>query len=962
MKRKIVISLFALFLFFTLGAIIASIYIKDNNAKLERIIKLHEVEQLRRTLLINLQTVQSDLYTVKTPFETNLNAIVKNAANLEDAASKCSSCHHPPNLDKKILNVQSLIKDYENALSYYITVSANPVRMAELKSNAAKTGEKLITLTKNMSHDASQSIEQLTTYASIKINHAKTALVITLVVTFVLGIIVAIILTKSVTKPVKELVNATRMISSGKFGTTISFKDKTEFGELASHFNKMSTAIKEGYEKIQQETKERWQAEEAVIKSGKFLHTIFDSIRDPFCIIDNNYKIVRVNEAYAELKKKEINELVGKKCYEATRGKSRICDECIVKATFLSADPAERANLITYDDGTRIWLEIHTYPIFDEEGNVSHIIEYIRDITDRKLSDEAMRESEERYMLAARGANDGLWDWNMKSNDIYYSSRWKSMLGFKEGEIKNNPAEWLDRIHPDDRMHVETEIAAHINGHTPNLQSEHRIMHKNGTYRWVLVRGLAVRDAILNIYRMAGSITDITERKMTEEQLIFDALHDALTGLPNRVLFMDRLTHAVDREKRKSNELFAVIFLDMDRFKVLNDSLGHTAGDKLLVAISQRLKEGLRPGDTIARLGGDEFAILLEDLKDVKEAIQISERVLEKLRLTFDLDGQEIFATASLGIALSSKEYENPEYLLRDADIAMYQAKANGCNRYEVFDNSMYDNAVARLQLETDLRQAMNQEEFRLHYQPIISMKTGKITGVEGLIRWQHPLKGLINPDEFIPTAEETGLIVTIGEWVISEAAHQLSRWQKIFPFDPPLTVSVNISSKQLLPTLVKHIKDVLGKTGLDPGSLILEITESILMESAEMVAPLLLQLKGLGVKLYIDDFGTGYSSLSYLHGFPVDVLKIDRSFIARIGSNGDNLEIVKAIVTLAHSLDMKVIAEGVETEEQLEKLKKLGCEYIQGFFYSKPLEMKMFEDLLKQSGGDLLDYLKNKK
>ncbi|GBE41615.1 cyclic di-GMP phosphodiesterase Gmr [bacterium BMS3Bbin09] len=962
MKRKIVISLFALFLFFTLGAIIASIYIKDNNAKLERIIKLHEVEQLRRTLLINLQTVQSDLYTVKTPFETNLNAIVKNAANLEDAASKCSSCHHPPNLDKKILNVQSLIKDYENALSYYITVSANPVRMAELKSNAAKTGEKLITLTKNMSHNASQSIEQLTTYASIKINHAKTALVITLVVTFVLGIIVAIILTKSVTKPVKELVNATRMISSGKFGTTISFKDKTEFGELASHFNKMSTAIKEGYEKIQQETKERWQAEEAVIKSGKFLHTIFDSIRDPFCIIDNNYKIVRVNEAYAELKKKEINELVGKKCYEATRGKSRICDECIVKATFLSADPAERANLITYDDGTRIWLEIHTYPIFDEEGNVSHIIEYIRDITDRKLSDEAMRESEERYMLAARGANDGLWDWNMKSNDIYYSSRWKSMLGFKEGEIKNNPAEWLDRIHPDDRMHVETEIAAHINGHTPNLQSEHRIMHKNGTYRWVLVRGLAVRDAILNIYRMAGSITDITERKMTEEQLIFDALHDALTGLPNRVLFMDRLTHAVDREKRKSNELFAVIFLDMDRFKVLNDSLGHTAGDKLLVAISQRLKEGLRPGDTIARLGGDEFAILLEDLKDVKEAIQISERVLEKLRLTFDLDGQEIFATASLGIALSSKEYENPEYLLRDADIAMYQAKANGCNRYEVFDNSMYDNAVARLQLETDLRQAMNQEEFRLHYQPIISMKTGKITGVEGLIRWQHPLKGLINPDEFIPTAEETGLIVTIGEWVISEAAHQLSRWQKIFPFDPPLTVSVNISSKQLLPTLVKHIKDVLGKTGLDPGSLILEITESILMESAEMVAPLLLQLKGLGVKLYIDDFGTGYSSLSYLHGFPVDVLKIDRSFIARIGSNGDNLEIVKAIVTLAHSLDMKVIAEGVETEEQLEKLKKLGCEYIQGFFYSKPLEMKMFEDLLKQSGGDLLDYLKNKK
>ena len=961
MKRKIVISLFALFLFFTTGAVIASFYIKDNNADLERIINLHEVEQLRRTLLINLQTVQSDLYTVKTPFETNLNAIVKNAANLQEVASKCSSCHHPPNLDKKILNVQSLIKDYENALSYYITVSANPARMADLKSNASKIGAKLLILTENMSHDASKNIAELTNSTSMKINHAKTVLLITIIVTLVLGIIVAISLTKSVTKPVKELVNATRMISSGKFGTTISFKDKTEFGELASHFNKMSCAIKEGYEKIQQETKERWQAEEAVIKSGKFLHTIFDSIRDPFCIIDNNYKIIRVNLAYAQLKKKEVNELIGKKCYEATHSKSRICDECIVKETFLTADPVARENLITFDDGTRVWLEVHTYPIFDEEGNVSHVIEYIRDITDRKLADEALRESEERYMLAARAANDGLWDWNMKSNDIYYSPRWKSMLGCKEDEIKNNPAEWLDRVHPEDRMHVETEITAHINGHTPSLKSEHRILHKDGTYRWVLVRGLAVRDTMVNAYRMAGSITDITERKTTEEQLIFDALHDALTGLPNRVLFMDRLTHAVAREKRKSKELFAVIFIDMDRFKVLNDSLGHTAGDKLLVAVSQRLEDILRPGDTVARLGGDEFGILLEDLKDKDEALQISGRILEKLRLTFDLDGHEIFASASLGITFSEMGYDNPENFLRDADIAMYQAKTNGGDRYEVFDKGMYTNAVARLQIETDLRQALKQEDFMLHYQPIISMKTGKITGVEALIRWQHSERGIIPPLEFIPTAEETGLILPMGEWVVSEAAHQLSRWQKTFPFDPPLNVSVNISSKQLLPDLVKHIKNVLRETSIKPSTLILEITESILMESAEIMAPILIQLKGLGVQLHIDDFGTGYSSLSYLHRFPVDVLKIDRSFVSRIGLNGDNLEIVKAITTLAHSLEMEVVAEGVETEDQIEKLKELKCEFMQGYFYSKPLEVKAFEDLLKQCGGDLVDYLKNK-
>lgn len=961
MKYKIAIPLFALFLFFTFGAITASFYMRDNNARLERIIELHEVEELRRMLLINLQTVQSDLYTIKTPFETDLNVIVENEAKLEETASKCTLCHHPPNLHKRILKVQSLIKNYETAISYYITSSANPVRMKRLKSNAVKIGVKLLNLTENMSHDASRELEQLTVDASRKINQAEIIIVVTLIVTFVMGIIVVIRLMRSVTRPIKELVNATRKISSGEYGTTISIADNTEFGELAGNFNKMSIAIKEGYNKIQQETADRWQAEEAVIKSGKFLHTIFDSIRDPFCIIDNNYRIVRVNQAYMDLKKKESKDLIGEKCYEATRDKSRICDECIVRETFISADPAERENLITYDDGTRIWLSIHTSPIFDDAGNVSHVIEYIRDITARKLADEARRESEERYMLAARAANDGLWDWDMKSNEVYYSPRWKSMLGYEEDEIRNNPSEWLDRIHSDDRMYVEREIAAHINGQIPSLKSEHRILHKDGTYRWILVRGLAVSDASASNYRMAGSITDITERKMTEEQLIFDALHDALTGLPNRVLFMDRLAHVVDREKRKSKELFAVIFLDMDRFKVLNDSLGHAAGDKMLVAISKRLGESFRPGDTVARLGGDEFAILLEDLKDKDEALQISERVLKKLRKSFNLDGQEVFTTASLGITFSSMGYDNPENFLRDADIAMYQAKANGCNGYKVFDKGMYDNAVARMQMETDLRQAVKQKEFVIHYQPIVSMSTGKITGVEALIRWQHPKHGILQPLEFISTAEETGLISTIGEWVISEAAHQLSIWHKKLPSNPPLTVSVNISSRQLLPDLATHIEAVLRETGLDPGSLILEITESILMDSAEIIAPLLIQLKGLGVKLHIDDFGTGYSSLSYLHRFPIDVLKIDRSFVSRIGSNGDNLEIIKAITTLAHSLDMQVIAEGVETEEQVKRLKELKCEFMQGFFYSKPLEAKTLENLMKQSSGDLVDYIKAK-
>lgn len=962
MRRKIVISLFALFLFFTTGAVIATFYIKDNNAELERIIKLHEVEQLRRTLLIKLQTVQADLYAVKAPFATDLNTIAANAAGLEETASKCSSCHHPPALDKRIQNVQSLIKEYENALSYYITVSANPVRMEELKSDAAGTGDKVLALIEDMSHDASRSIRELTTYVSMKTNDAKIILTVTLAVTFILSVIVAVNLVRSVTKPVNELVTATRMISSGKYGTTISYRDRTEFGELAGYFNKMSIAVREGYEKLRQETMDRRQAEESAIKSLKFLHTIFDSIRDPFCIIDNNYRIVRVNQAYAQLKQKEVNKLIGKKCYEATRGKSRLCEKCVVRETFITSEPTEREHLITHDDGTRIWFEINTYPIFNSEGNVSHVIEYIRDITDRKLADEAMRENEERYMRAARGANDGLWDWDMRTNDIYYSPRWKSMFGYEEDEIGNSPGEWFDRIHPEDRAQVETAITSHINGYTPNMESEHRILHKDGTYRWVLVRGLAVRDVSVNAYRMAGSLTDITERKTAEEQLVFDALHDALTGLPNRVLFMDRLSHAVDREKRKSDNLFAVIFLDMDRFKVLNDSLGHTAGDNMLVAVSHRLEESVRSGDTVARLGGDEFAILLEDLKNRAEALHISLRILKKLRHSFELAGQEIFAAASLGVVFSDTSYDDPDKLLRDADIAMYQAKANGGDRYEVFHKGLYDNAVARLKLETDLRQSLKQEDFILHYQPIVSMKTGKVTGVEALIRWQHPERGLVSPIEFIHVAEETGLISAIGEWVISEACYQLSKWQDKFAFEPPLGVSVNISSKELLPDLVAHIKNVCFETGIDPGTLTLEITESILMESAEIIAPMLVRLKELGVKIHIDDFGTGYSSLSYLHRFPVDVLKIDRSFVAGMDSNGDNLEIVKAITTLAHSLELKVIAEGVETEEQIERLTDMDCEFGQGYFYSEPLEIKAFETLLKECGGNLVDYTKSDK
>ncbi len=602
-------------------------------------------------------------------------------------------------------------------------------------------------------------------------------------------------------------------------------------------------------------------------------------------------------------------------------------------------------------DGSSLDVEVSSARIEYNGHQVLCIV--IRDVTSRKQAEKALLESRERYQLAARGANDGLWDWDLKTNELYLSSRWKSMLGYREDQVQNTPEAWFDLVHPDDLPELKVQLEAHLHGSSSHFQNEHRIRHSNGEYRWMLSRGLAVFDETGNPYRIAGSQTDITERKLSEEQYRYDAMHDALTCLPNRSLFLDRLAQAIERAKRRPDYLFALLFLDFDRFKVINDSLGHSVGDMLLVSGARRLEGCLRAMDTIARLGGDEFVILIEYLDSPDSAIRVAERIQEALAPPFTLSGHEIFTSASIGIVLSSIGYEHAEDALRDADIAMYRSKALGRARYVVFEPGLRSMAVTRLERETDLRRAIERNEFLIHYQPILSLATGQITGFEALIRWQHPTLGMIPPSEFIPVAEETGLIIPIGHWVLREACQQMTIWQTLYPEYRNLTISVNMSGKQFSqPNLPEDLARILEETGLDINCLRLEITESVVMEAIEFTTNMLKRLKQMGIQLEIDDFGTGYSSLSYLQQLPIDAIKIDRSFISQMNLGANNQGIVQAIVSLAHNLGMHVIAEGVEASDQLDRLKSMDCELGQGFLFHRPMTGEAVIKLLEGIAG----------
>jgi PAS domain S-box-containing protein len=574
-----------------------------------------------------------------------------------------------------------------------------------------------------------------------------------------------------------------------------------------------------------------------------------------------------------------------------------------------------------------------------------------------------LAERDRLFQLISENAADMIAVVDMDGKRVYNSPAYEKILGYRQDELAGSS---LDQIHPDDRPRVLSAAEkARLTGRGERI--EYRIRHKDGSWRVLESTASVIHgeedkpDGLVIVNR------DVTERKRAEEALAHNAFHDSLTNLANRTLLLDRLGRALATSRRHSDFKFAVLFIDIDGFKVFNDSLGHVIGDKLLIQIAHRLTTCLRGADTIsrphgtdsefifsentlARPGGDEFAVLAEDLRNTSDAIRIAERIQERLALSFEVDGHAIVISASIGVAFNSNAGAEAEDVLRDAEIAMYRAKHTGKAHCEVFDTAMHAGALKRLQLETELRLAVQQKEFRVYYQPIVSLQSGRFVGFEALSRWHNP-RGLVMPNDFIPIADETGIILTINRELLAEGCTQLRIWHELFPSDPPLSLSVNVSPKQFAqPDLAAQIGQILRDTGMDPRYVDLEITETIAMADAQKSADMLTELKGLGVGIDIDDFGTGYSSLSRLQGFPVDTLKIDRVFVSKMDHDAETLEIVRVIIMLAHSLGLKVTGEGVETQSQLDLLRELGCDRAQGYLFSKPVEHETISKLLSKN------------
>jgi len=693
---------------------------------------------------------------------------------------------------------------------------------------------------------------------------------------------------------------------------------------------------------------QRQRVERALRLETRRFEQLFENTPLAILIADAEESVVDANPAFERLFGFSRSEIVDRKINDLITPPDRTDEASWLSRRTFNGETVAQRTVRHRKDQTAVPVEVFGVPVI-QDGKIILVYGIYVDQTERLRAEAALRESEEKFRSLAEQSLQGIFV--VKNGKVAYANRMMAEItGYPLDEFLQFDQPRLERIiHPADR----TFVVASVNGFEigdgqVGPQSEYRLISKSGIVKWVLQQTRTVRfDGDLGV---EGVLVDITQRKRAEEQLLQSALHDPLTGLPNRASFHDRVDLALERSRGRTRSPFAVLFLDLDRFKLINDGYGHQAGDRLLVEIAHRLRTAVRPGDTVARLGGDEFTVLIPDVKGQNEAVSVAHRIRDALSSPFKVGDQEVFTTASTGIAISSPHYETPDEILRDADIAMYRAKSEGRARHHVYDETMHPLVLNQLQMENDLRRAVENDEFRLHYQPIVHTSSGRIVACEALLRWQHPDRGLLPPSEFLSVAEDTGLINPIGEWVLKTGCLQAAEWLDDCGVDASPAVSINLFSRQFTRTeLVVYIREILDEIGLPPDKLQLEITESATIDVPELAIDVMRRLRDLGVKVHLDDFGTGYSSLAYLQRFAVDTLKIDQGIVQRLGKGGGGAEIVEAIVTLARNLGMDALAEGIETGEQLALVRDLGCTYGQGYLFSKPKPPAEIIEIIKR-------------
>jgi diguanylate cyclase (GGDEF)-like protein/PAS domain S-box-containing protein len=662
------------------------------------------------------------------------------------------------------------------------------------------------------------------------------------------------------------------------------------------------------------------------------LEQAVDTMQLGVTITDTSGRIVYVNQAEADMHGYAVEELQGR---DARSLSPRQDWHPLPLRDLVQVRRWKRERIRHRKDGTTFPVQLMSDLVTDAAGRPVGLVTTCEDITERRRAEEALRESEERYALAVRGTNDGLWDWDLRSGRVYFSPRWKAMVGGDDGTIGDSPDEWLSRLHPDDAPRVRAKIEAHLEGRTPRFEDEHRLLHRDGSYRWFLSRGFAVRGADGKAHRMAGAQTDTTDRRS----------YDALTGLANRALFVERVSEALERATRKERSTFAVLFIDLDHFKAVNDVHGHAAGDQLLIEVSRRLELCVRPGDTVARLGGDEFAVLVGRIEEAEDATLVADRIQQAMAAPVAIGHDALRPGASIGIALSHSGYEDAAEILRDADAAMYRAKADGRGRWEVFDQAMRERVAARVRLQDDLRRAAGSGEFRVHYQPVVDLTTGALAELEASLRW----RGLIIPVDVLSMAEEAGWIVRIGAWLLRDACMQAGAWHQRYADASGLHVSVSVAGVQFRrPELVREIKDLLVESGLPARLLTLEISAETLLSHVESVEATFAGLDALGVGVTLDRFGAGDAPLRALRRYPLRAVKLDSAMVATVEGQAAAPSLVPGIVQLASAVGLPVGARGVESTFQWEALRAAGCVFGQGAVFSEALDAAGAEALLR--------------